>query len=213
MRAGWNDEQRNAGELAQLRAGRRRVGDCRARTDGGAVVLRVLGLGLHLRASPSRWSIPVFGSGDVIEPEQAIERLRTTAVSGVLIGRGVLRNPWILVAGADDLLAGPPAARRHAAAARAVPARLHRSAAARGRRRSRGLPPLASKHRREQPVGAGSRGARPRALGDQQAARAGRLVHEAASTTARTCAPRSISASRLGSCEPGDRASSSRTIR
>ena len=40
--------------------------------------------------------IPVFGSGDVIEPEQAIERLRTTAVSGVLIGRGVLRNPWIL---------------------------------------------------------------------------------------------------------------------
>jgi tRNA-dihydrouridine synthase B len=50
----------------------------------------------------------VFGSGDVIEPEQAIERLRTTAVSGVLVGRGVLRNPWIL-AQAQDLAEGRPA--------------------------------------------------------------------------------------------------------
>ncbi len=57
-------------------------------------------------------SIPVFGSGDVIEPDQAIERLRTTAVSGVLVGRGVLRNPWIL-AQAQDLVEGRPPCAGH----------------------------------------------------------------------------------------------------
>ena len=49
-------------------------------------------------------TIPVFGSGDCIEPEQIVERLRS-GVEGVLVGRGVLRNPWIL-AQAADLAAG-----------------------------------------------------------------------------------------------------------
>jgi tRNA-dihydrouridine synthase B len=51
--------------------------------------------------------IPVFGSGDCVEPEQIIERMHS-GVSGVLVGRGVLRNPWIL-AQAADLAAGRPA--------------------------------------------------------------------------------------------------------
>jgi len=45
-------------------------------------------------------SIPVFGSGDCIEPEQIVDRLRS-GVEGVLVGRGVLRNPWILAQAAD----------------------------------------------------------------------------------------------------------------
>src|SRR6185436_10325381 len=53
-------------------------------------------------------AIPVIGSGDLIEPEQIVERLRTTRVAGVIAGRGVLRNPWLL-AQASDLLAGRPA--------------------------------------------------------------------------------------------------------
>jgi tRNA-dihydrouridine synthase B len=44
--------------------------------------------------------IPVLGSGDCVEPEHIIERL-ATGVSGVLVGRGVLRNPWILAQAAD----------------------------------------------------------------------------------------------------------------
>lgn len=51
-------------------------------------------------------SIPVFGSGDCVEPEQIVARLRA-GVSGVFVGRGVLRNPWIL-AQAMDLLDGRP---------------------------------------------------------------------------------------------------------
>ena len=51
----------------------------------------------------------MFGSGDCVEPEDIIARM-TTGVSGVLVGRGVLRNPWIL-AQAADLAAGMPARR------------------------------------------------------------------------------------------------------
>jgi tRNA-dihydrouridine synthase len=51
--------------------------------------------------------IPVLGSGDCVEPDQIIERLARTRVSGVLVGRGVLRNPWIL-AQAHDLAEGRP---------------------------------------------------------------------------------------------------------
>ena len=49
-------------------------------------------------------SIPVFGSGDCVEPQQIVDRLRQ-GVSGVFVGRGVLRNPWIL-AQAHDILEG-----------------------------------------------------------------------------------------------------------
>jgi tRNA-dihydrouridine synthase len=49
--------------------------------------------------------IPVLGCGDLLEPEQILERLRTTGVAGVLAGRGILRNPW-LFAQAADLMAG-----------------------------------------------------------------------------------------------------------
>ena len=46
----------------------------------------------------------MFGSGDCVEPEHVIDRLRV-GPEGVLVGRGVLRNPWML-AQAADLAAG-----------------------------------------------------------------------------------------------------------
>jgi tRNA-dihydrouridine synthase len=49
--------------------------------------------------------IPVFGSGDCIEAQQMVDRLSSGGVSGVLVGRGALRNPWIFQQAAD-LLAG-----------------------------------------------------------------------------------------------------------
>ena len=106
MRAGWNDRDRNAPTLARMVE------------DAGAAAIAVHGrTAAQSYSGHSDWelisdiaesvSVPVFGSGDVIEPEQAIERLRTTAVSGVLVGRGVLRNPFIL-AQARDLAEGRP---------------------------------------------------------------------------------------------------------
>src|SRR5918999_738386 len=106
MRAGWNDAERNAPELA------RRV------QDAGAAAVTIHGrtaaqsyTGLAdwdlVSSVAETLSIPVLGSGDCIEPEQVIDRL-ARGVSGVLVGRGVLRNPWIL-AQAADLAAGRPA--------------------------------------------------------------------------------------------------------
>jgi len=105
MRAGWNDDQKNAPELARMVEG------------AGAAAIAVHGRTAAQSYSGSAdWnlvaeiadalSIPVFGSGDCIEPSQIIDRL-SSGIEGVLVGRGVLRNPWIL-AQAADLVAGRP---------------------------------------------------------------------------------------------------------
>jgi tRNA-dihydrouridine synthase B len=103
MRAGWNEEERNAPVLARMVE------------DAGAAAVAVHGRTAAQSYSGSAdWdlvariaddlTIPVFGSGDCVEPEQVMNRLRS-GVEGVLVGRGVLRNPWIL-SQAADLAAG-----------------------------------------------------------------------------------------------------------
>jgi tRNA-dihydrouridine synthase len=106
MRAGWNDAERNAPALARMVE------------DSGAAAVAVHGRTAAQSYSGSAdWdlvaevaralSIPVFGSGDCIEPGQIIERLGK-GVDGVLVGRGVLRNPWILAQAADIAAGRPP---------------------------------------------------------------------------------------------------------
>src|SRR6266540_189056 len=103
MRAGWDDGQKNAPVLARMVE------------DAGAAAVAV-----HGRTAAQSYSgladwdlvqqiaesltVPVFGSGDCVDPEAVVERWRS-GVDGVLVGRGVLRNPWIL-AQAADLAAG-----------------------------------------------------------------------------------------------------------
>ena len=105
MRAGWNDDDRNAPTLAKMVQ------------DAGAAAIAVHGrtaaqsyTGLAdwdlVARIADQLTIPVFGSGDCIEPQQIVDRMRS-GVEGVLVGRGVLRNPWIL-AQAADLAAGRP---------------------------------------------------------------------------------------------------------
>lgn len=105
MRAGWNDKEINAPVLAKMAE------------EAGAAAITVHGrTAAQAYTGFSDWtliasiaeslSIPVFGSGDCIEPQHIIDRLGT-GVSGVLVGRGVLRNPWIL-AQAADMVAGRP---------------------------------------------------------------------------------------------------------
>jgi nifR3 family TIM-barrel protein len=106
MRAGWSDGERNAPTLARMvqDAGARAIavhGRTAAQSYSGSadwdLVARIA----------DALAIPVFGSGDCIEPDQIVDRMRS-GVEGVLVGRGVLRNPWIL-AQATDLAAGRPA--------------------------------------------------------------------------------------------------------
>ena len=106
MRAGWNEGERNAPTLARMVE------------DAGAAAIAVHGRTAAQSYSGSAdWdlvariaadlAIPVFGSGDCLEPEQIIERL-ASGVEGVLVGRGVLRNPWILAQAADLARGLPP---------------------------------------------------------------------------------------------------------
>jgi nifR3 family TIM-barrel protein len=106
MRAGWNDAERNAPLLARMveEAGASAVavhGRTAAQSYTGAADWDIVA------EIADALSIPVFGSGDCVEPEQIVAKL-AAGVDGVLVGRGVLRNPWIL-AQAADLAAGRPA--------------------------------------------------------------------------------------------------------
>jgi len=103
MRKGWDDGDLSAPEVA------------RHVEDAGAAAIAIHGRTARQSYSgQADWDfvsgvaaavrIPVFGSGDCIEPEQVVAKL-ASGVSGVFVGRGVLRNPWIL-AQARDLMAG-----------------------------------------------------------------------------------------------------------
>jgi tRNA-dihydrouridine synthase B len=99
MRAGWNDHDRNAPLLARMVQD---AGAAAVTIHGRTAEQSYKGLAdwdLVSRVAGSL-DIPVLGSGDCTEPEHIIERM-TSGVSGVLVGRGVLRNPWILAQAAD----------------------------------------------------------------------------------------------------------------
>jgi tRNA-dihydrouridine synthase B len=107
MRAGWNDQLRNAPDLARMVE------------DAGAAAVTI-----HGRTAEQSYTgfadwdlvsrvaqelrVPVLGSGDCVEPQQIVDRMNQhvgagfdRGIAGVLVGRGVLRNPWILAQAAD----------------------------------------------------------------------------------------------------------------
>jgi tRNA-dihydrouridine synthase B len=94
MRAGWNEQDINAPTLARMME------------DAGAAAIAVHGrTAAQSYSGSSDWDligrvadgvrIPVFGSGDCVEPKQMLDRLQGGRIAGVLVGRGALRNPWI----------------------------------------------------------------------------------------------------------------------
>ena len=94
IRAGWDESSRNAVEVARLAEGE------------GAAMIAVHGrTRAQLYTGRSDWEliaavkdavrVPVVGSGDIEHATDALERLRTTGVDGVMIGRATLGHPWI----------------------------------------------------------------------------------------------------------------------
>jgi tRNA-dihydrouridine synthase B len=95
IRSGWDRKSINAVEVLKI------AEDC------GIEALAIHGrTRCELFSGQADWSviaevkkkarIPVIGNGDVFIPEDAQRMFRETGVDGVMIGRGVLSNPWLI---------------------------------------------------------------------------------------------------------------------
>jgi len=96
MRAGFSASQRNAPEIAHI---------CQ---EEGAEALAV-----HWRTRADRYKgrrvvdkiaetvdavdVPVLANGDVVDIPSAEAMLRETGAAGLMIGRGAIRNPWLML--------------------------------------------------------------------------------------------------------------------
>ncbi len=102
IRSGWDHKNINAVEVAQIveKAGASAI--CvhpRTRSQGysGNADWSVI------KAVKDSVSIPVIGNGDVKSAEEAKRMLEETGCDAVMIGRGVLGNPWIIKNSIDYL--------------------------------------------------------------------------------------------------------------
>ena len=106
IRSGWDSNNINAVEVAKTieKAGASAI--CvhpRTRSQGysGKADWNVI------KAVKDNVSIPVIGNGDVKTPEDVIKMISETGCDAVMIGRGILGNPW-LIKNAINVLEGKP---------------------------------------------------------------------------------------------------------
>ena len=106
IRSGWDSNNINAVEVAKTieKAGASAI--CvhpRTRSQGysGKADWSVI------KAVKDNVSIPVIGNGDVKTPEDVIKMISETGCDAVMIGRGILGNPW-LIKNAINVLEGKP---------------------------------------------------------------------------------------------------------
>lgn len=95
IRSGWDEAHINAVEVAKVceKAGASAIAvHARTRAQGysGAADWSII------KNVVNAVSIPVIGNGDVTTPELAKKMLDDTGCAAVMIGRGVLGNPWLI---------------------------------------------------------------------------------------------------------------------
>ncbi|TDE38365.1 tRNA dihydrouridine synthase DusB [Antarcticimicrobium sediminis] len=105
-RLGWDDDLRNAPELAR-----------RAEAAGIAVITIHGRTRCQFYRGSSDWSaiasvkqavaIPVLANGDICGPEDARQALAQSGADGVMLGRGVQGKPWLLAQIAHEIWGAP----------------------------------------------------------------------------------------------------------
>ena len=129
MRLGWDDEHRNAADIALMAAdlgiamitvhGRTRQQFYEGHADWRAVgdVVRAL--------HTAGYAIPVIVNGDIVDAASARQALAQSGADGVMIGRAATGRPWLLGEIAGALEAGTGIAPLSSAEQARVLARLH----------------------------------------------------------------------------------------
>ncbi len=95
FRKGWDSEHVNAVEFAAMceQSGASYItvhGRTRAQGYSGVADWDIIG---EVKA---KVKIPVIGNGDIDSPQKAAERMQQYGVDGVMVGRAILGNPWLL---------------------------------------------------------------------------------------------------------------------
>jgi len=108
IRKGWNDENIVAVEAAKIieQAGANAItvhGRTREQYYSGQVDLSII------KKVKEAVKIPVIGNGDVKTTSDAIKMFEYTGVDGIMIGRGILGEPWKIKDIIQELETGKPA--------------------------------------------------------------------------------------------------------
>ncbi len=95
FRKGWDNEHVNAVEFAKMceESGASYItvhGRTRSQGYSGEADWNII------KAVKENVKIPVIGNGDIDSPQKAKQRMEESGVDGVMIGRAVLGNPWLL---------------------------------------------------------------------------------------------------------------------
>ncbi len=107
MRLGWDHQQRNAPEIARMAEdagasmvtvhGRTRAQGFRGRADWPAIA-----------AVKQAVQVPVLANGDIRTVADGRRALAESGADGLMVGRAMLRNPWLLRQIGDDMAGREP---------------------------------------------------------------------------------------------------------
>jgi len=96
IRSGWDDENINATEFAKILEynGADLIavhGRTRQQFYSGKADMSII------KSVKSSVNIPVVGNGDIYKPQDALTMVESTNCDGVMVARGILGNPWLIL--------------------------------------------------------------------------------------------------------------------